>query len=134
MPISLPMTTYYSSASTDGETTYSTNSSAFGDEQQSSSSARPSVISKKACTISTKNLSSYLLSQAMLDWGAKQLNAPDAKRHHTTVYRHSMKLQKTLLTGNDVRLRNALFHQLCFDGKKIFEKERLAALSYFCTG
>ena len=45
-----------------------------------------------------------------------------------------MKLQKTLLTGNDVKLRNALFHQLCFDAKKIFEKERLAALSHFCTG
>ena len=59
MPISSPMTTYYSSDSTVGETTYSTNSSASGDEWQSSSSARPSVISNKACTISTKKLSSY---------------------------------------------------------------------------
>ena len=70
----------------------------------------------------------------MLDCGAEQLNAPDAKRHHTTFYRHSMKLQKNLLTGNDVKLRNVLVHQLCFDEKKIFEKERLAAPSHFCTG
>ena len=80
MPISLPMTKYYSSDSTDDETTYSINSSASGDEWQSSSSAGPSVISNKACTIiSTKKLSSYRLSQAMLDCGAEQLNAPDAK-------------------------------------------------------
>ena len=127
MPISLPMTTYYSSDSTDGKTTYSTNSSASGDEWQSSSSARPSVISNKACTKSTKKISPYRLSQAMLDCRAEQLNVPDAKRHHTTFYRHSMKLQKTLFTGNNVKLRNALFHQLCFDEKKIFEKRKISS-------
>ena len=70
----------------------------------------------------------------MLDCGVEQLNALDAKRLHTTFYRHSMKLQKTLLTCNEVKLRNALFHKVCFDGNKIFEKERLAALSHFFTG
>ena len=120
---SMPMTTYYSSDSTDGETTYSTNSSASGDEWRSSSSARPSVISNKACTISTKTISSYRLSQAMLDCRAEQLNAPVAKRHHTTFYTHSMKLQKTLFMDNDVKLRNAPFHQLCLTEKRFLKKK-----------
>ena len=70
----------------------------------------------------------------MLDCKVEQLNAPDAKRHYTTFYKRSIKLQKTLLKDNEIQLHNGMFYQSCFNGKKIFDRVRLAVLTHFCAG
>ena len=85
------------------------------DECQGSSLSKSNVVSSRACIVITEKLSSLRLFQALLDCGAEQSKAPDAKRHHTTLNRRSIKLRKTLLERDKMLLHNAVIHQLCFD-------------------
>ena len=65
---------------------------------------------------------------------AKNLGEPEAKRHYSNVYRNQIKSRFKFLEEDRTKLRNAVFHQLCFDGKKLFDRERLAIISNFIDG
>ena len=45
-----------------------------------------------------------------------------------------IKLHKTLLERDEMQLHDAVFYRLCIDGKKSFQRERLAAISHFSEG
>jgi len=61
------LTTHYSSDSSEA----SCSNESTSEDEWPSSSSKPDIISSKACALSAKKLSSYRLSQAMLDCGAE---------------------------------------------------------------
>ena len=131
-----------SSSEDDGDPTDPESSTTCGDTGDSSESDVPvkrkrhstSVVSQEVAVISAKKHTSVRASSALLNVAAKNLGEPEAKRHYSTVYRKQIKYRFDFLESDRVQLRNAAFHQLCFDGKKLFDRERLAVISNFIDG
>ena len=93
-----------------------------------------SVVSPDVAVISAKKHTSVRAVSALLNVAAKNLGEPEAKRHYSNVYRNQIKSRFKFLEEDRTKLRNAVFHQLCFDGKKLFDRERLAIISNFIDG
>ena len=93
-----------------------------------------SVMSQEISVVAAKKLSSIRSTSELINVAADNLGVPMAKRSYITVYRQNLKTRQTLLDEGLIKLRNAVYHQICFDGKKLFDRERLAVLSNFLDG
>jgi len=127
-----------SSSATDSDCSASVSSANEDSEQsefeENSLSTRPSVLSATATKISAKTRTSVRATAGLLNSAAEKLGVPQAKRCKSSVYNHNIKTREAMMDQSLVKFRNASFHQLAFDGIKIFGRERLVALSTFLNG
>ena len=87
----------------------------------------PSLVSPKICKISDRRFVSVRSAALLLNEAASSCQKPEMKTSSSTLYRQKCRLRDESLIKGQEFISNC-FVQYAFDGKKLFQRERMAVL------